>query len=63
MGDVERIYFCDGHGCDKNCADTMSPEQWEKYECHHTTDKNHAKNKIARKRKFRCDGSKMYEIE
>ena len=59
---TERVYLCDGLGCDKKCAETMSEEEWKKYECHHTTDGKHAKNKIARKRKWRCEGGKIYEI-
>lgn len=55
-------YLCDGHGCDKNCADTMTKDEWEKYHCHHTTDEAHAKNKIARKRKFKYDSKGMIEI-
>ena len=60
---TERAYLCDGHGCKKNCADTMSTEAWEKYECHHTLDGNHAKNKVARRRKWQFQGGKFIEIE
>ena len=63
MFKTERAYVCDGHGCPKNCADTMTPEEWKKYECHHTLDVNHAKNKVARKRKWSLSGGKFMEIE
>ena len=60
---TERAYVCDGHGCKKNCADTMTPEEWKKYVCHHTLDQNHAKNKVARRRKFKFEHGKMMEVE
>lgn len=60
---TERAYVCDGHGCKKNCGDTMTPDEWKRYECHHTLDQNHAKNKIARKRKWEFKHEKMFEIE
>lgn len=47
-------YICDGHGCDRNCAD-MRPEEWAKYQCHHTLDESHAANKVRRNRKFECN--------
>lgn len=52
--DPKVAYVCDGHGCAKQCAD-MRPEEWAKYQCHHTMDENHAVNKIRRNRKFKCD--------
>lgn len=51
-------YVCDGHGCDKQCADTMTAEQWYGYKCHHTMDESHAANKVRRNRKFKCDKDK-----
>lgn len=53
--DPKVAYICDGHGCDKQCADTMTAQQWHSYTCHHTFDENHAANKIRRNRKFKCD--------
>ena len=60
---TERVYICDGHGCKKNCGDTMTSEEWKNYPCHHTLDQNHAKNKIARDRKWKIIKGKMSEIE
>ena len=62
MNKIEHAYICDGHGCDRNCADTMTPEEWEKYPCHHTADVKFAKNKVARRRKWKFEGGKFYEI-
>lgn len=47
-------YLCDGTACEKQCIN-MTPEQWAKHPCHHTTDEKFAKNKIRRKRRFRRD--------
>ena len=52
--DPKVAYICDGQGCDKQCGN-MKPEEWAKYPCHHTFDESHARNKIRRDRKFRCD--------
>jgi hypothetical protein len=30
----------------------MTVEEWEAYECHHTQDENHARNKCRRERKY-----------
>ena len=40
------LYYCDGKGCDRNCAEVGHAE------CHHTSNENHAKNKCRRKRSF-----------
>ena len=32
---------CDGYGCKKRCAETMTPAEWEQYCCHYTTDPSH----------------------
>lgn len=45
-------YLCDGHACEKQCASNMSPKEWAEYECHHTRDESHARNKCRRDRKF-----------
>lgn len=56
-------YVCDGHGCDKNCAD-MPKEEWDKYCCHHTTDESHARNKCRRNRKFTTSkNGEKFEVE
>lgn len=62
MPKIEHAYLCDGHGCKRNCADTMTPEEWGKYECHHTTDVKYAKNKVARQRKWKFERGKFFEI-
>ena len=59
----ERAYVCDGYGCDKKCAETMTAEEWKKYYCHHTLDEKHAKNKVRRTRKFTVEKGKYMEIE
>ena len=58
------VYLCDGRGCTVMCADTKTPEEWAKYDCHHTHDEAHSKTKCRRKRRFRTfkDGE-MVEIE
>lgn len=38
----KRLYKCDGLGCKKRCADTMTADEWFKYCCHHTSDPSHA---------------------
>ena len=45
-------YLCDGMACSKKCAENMTVEEWEAYECHHTQDENHARNKCRRERKY-----------
>ena len=45
-------YLCDGKACSKKCAENMTVEEWEAYECHHTQDENHARNKCRRERKY-----------
>ena len=45
-------YLCDGKACE-TCSDR----------CKHTFDESHAKNKIRRDRKFKCENGKMYEVE
>lgn len=52
MANVERLYLCNGLGCDRRCAETMTKEEWANYECHHTTDEAFAKTKVRRERKF-----------
>lgn len=47
-------YLCDGMACDRQCAKTMTPKEWAEYECHHTRDESHARNKCRRDRKFNC---------
>lgn len=37
-----KIYPCDGLACRRQCAVTMTVPEWEQYECHHTTDPEHA---------------------
>ena len=56
-------YLCDGKACGKMCAETMTPEQWKKYECHHTFDESHARNKCRRKRKIVYSNGKGIEKE
>jgi hypothetical protein len=34
------------------CAETMTPEEWKAYDCHHTQDEAHARNKCRRNRKY-----------
>ena len=55
-------YFCDGHGCPRQCADTMTPEEWEKHDCHHTREEAHAKNKCRRSRKFKVIKGDYFEV-
>lgn len=45
-------YLCDGKACE-TCSDR----------CKHTLDENHAKNKIRRNRKFKCENGGYYEVE
>lgn len=40
------IYPCDGLGCKRMCAKTMTVSEWEQYNCHHTTDPLHAVSKF-----------------
>jgi hypothetical protein len=56
-------YLCNGEGCKKQCAKTMTPEEWAKYPCHHTFDEKFAKTNVRRERKFQFDGKKYREIE
>lgn len=66
---TDRAYLCDGYGCDKQCGSTLTAEEWKKYECHHTKDEKHARNKCRRSRIFKChktaDGviDSMFEVE
>lgn len=60
---TKRAYLCDGTACERQCAKTMTPEEWKEYPCHHTMDENHAKNKIRRKRKFVLDKGEFIEVE
>lgn len=46
-------YLCNGLSCEKECALSMTPEEWAKYPCHHTTYEEDARNKCRRKRKFK----------
>ena len=39
---VDGLYPCDGLGCKTMCAKTKTVSEWEQYECHHTTDPEHA---------------------
>lgn len=55
-------YLCNGEGCSKQCAKTMSPEEWAKYQCHHTFDEKFAKTKVRRDRKFKFDGKNYREV-
>lgn len=60
----QAAYLCDGHGCKKNCADTLTEEEWAKYGCHHTKDETHAKNKCRRSRKMKMHkNGQWYEVE
>lgn len=52
--DPKVAYLCDGMGCGEQCIN-MTHDQWAHYPCHHTFDESHARNKIRRERKFRCD--------
>lgn len=56
-------YLCNGEACEKQCAHTMTKEEWAKYQCHHTTDEKFAKNKVRRKRKFEVIKGAYSEIE
>lgn len=47
-------YLCDGMACERQCARTKTPEEWAEYDCHHTRDESHARNKCRRERKFNC---------
>lgn len=40
--DLKELYPCDGLGCKRMCAKTMTSSEWEEYVCHHTTDPEHA---------------------
>lgn len=60
-------YLCNGEACEKQCAKTMTADEWSKYVCHHTTDERFARNKVRRNRKFevsRHNGEVCYtEVE
>ena len=58
---TERAYLCNGEACEKQCA-KMTPDEWAKHPCHHTTDERFAKNKCRRERKFVCEKGKMMEV-
>ena len=49
---MKTAYLCDGKACSKMCAETMTPEEWKAYDCHHTQDEAHARNKCRRNRKY-----------
>lgn len=55
MSQKPYLYLCDGYGCDKQCAKTMTPEEWAEYDCHHTSNEKHARNKCRRTRKFNTE--------
>lgn len=42
VNDRVKLYPCDGLACKRACAKTMTVSEWEQYECHHTTDPEHA---------------------
>ena len=42
----DELYPCDGLGCKRMCAKTMTVSEWEQYECHHTTDPEHAASRF-----------------
>jgi len=48
---MDYVYLCDGKACSEMCAN-KTKEEWDEYECHHTSDERHAKNKCRRARKF-----------
>lgn len=52
MKDNKTLYLCDGCACDEMCATKKTIEEWDAYECHHTSDEDHARNKCRRDRKF-----------
>ena len=63
MKNEKAFYICDGCACGKQCAKTMTAEEWAKASCHHTNNENHAKNKVRRNRKFTCSGGRYIEVE
>ena len=61
---ADRAYLCDGMGCDEQCALKKTVDEWEKYECHHTLNEAHARNKCRRNRKWvACQDGKLIEKE
>ena len=60
---TERAYLCDGTACEKQCANTMTPEQWKNYPCHYTTDERFARIKCRRERRWTYSNGKMMEVE
>ena len=58
--DNKYLYICDGCACKRQCAKTMTADEWKKHTCHHTEDEKHAVNKIRRERKFRNNGNGAY---
>lgn len=59
----DRLYLCDGYACDEKCAE-KSKADWDAYNCHHTSDESHARNKCRRSRKWATykEGA-MVEVE
>ena len=59
----KHLYFCDGFGCNRQCAKTMTADEWKKYTCRHTEDEKHAVNKIRRERKFKSINGVYVEVK
>lgn len=66
MNNPKYVYLCNGEACAKQCKN-LSPEEWAKHPCHHTTDERFAKTKVRRKRKFKMSRHRsdivMTEVE
>lgn len=66
MNNPKYIYLCNGEACAKQCKN-LSPEEWAKHPCHHTTDERFAKTKVRRNRKFKMSRHRsdivMTEVE
>lgn len=66
MNNPKYVYLCNGEACAKQCKN-LSPEEWAKHPCHHTTDEKFAKTKVRRNRKFKMSRHRsdivMTEVE
>lgn len=66
MAKAKYVYLCNGEACSRQCKN-LSPEEWAKHPCHHTTDERFAKTKVRRDRKFKMSRHRsdivMTEVE
>lgn len=62
MKPTKICYLCNGEACEKQCAKTMTTDEWKSYHCHHTTDEKFARNKVRRNRKFKVSHDSNGEV-